>query len=419
MWFFDVTLDFAALLAALQQTLAAYPVLCGRYASPPSAIELSNVGVPVQICTASPDTPLSEALAPLPTSSSRTSPIFFSRAAHEIFVPTKEDMDPDLFSPDAPLLKVKITLFPSGGTAIGVLLQHSIVDADAEMAFVRNWSRVFRGLNLDPTPKHDRCAVDRLWAGELASGIDPGQDNTFKIKAVPIEAPSVPEFMGVLPMIGGDQVCVVPFPASALREMKAAACHALPGDQFVSTDDILAARAWQALCAMRCSQLGISSDSEAITTVSRACNVRQRTVPSLGTGFFGNAATQVWTELTVGDLLSMSPADVAQRLRTSLQAFQPEVVAARALWLHQKQHAGFKTTLAFDPDALTFIISSWRFDWEGADFNAKPLCFHHGAHTPVVAVILPRALGDGLNLYASGPRESLDQFAHMVTQNSK
>lgn len=67
---------------------------------------------------------------------------------------------------------------------------------------------------------------------------------------------------------------------------------------FVSRDDVVTARAWQALCAARVAQLGLGEDSEEVTTCSRAWNFRSRTEPPLGAGYCANAASQVNTELS-------------------------------------------------------------------------------------------------------------------------
>ena len=105
---------------------------------------------------------------------------------------------------------------------------------------------------------------------------------------------------------------------------------------------------------------------------------------------------------------------IAARLRADLQALTSDEVAARAEWLREAQQAGCKTPQQFDANALTFIVSSWDFDWEGADFGAAPIAFDHGCHVPVVGVIVPRSRGDGVLVTASGPRESVEQFARLI-----
>ena len=69
----------------------------------------------------------------------------------------------------------------------------------------------------------------------------------------------------------------------------------------------------------------------------------------------------------------------------------------------------------FDALALTFVVSSWVFDWEGIDFKAVPLGFDHGALVPIVIVFTARPRGDGINVYTSGPRASLEHYSSVLT----
>ena len=448
-WFYRESLDPATLLAALRETLKSYPVLCGRYGTPPNRLELSNQGVPVDVVHQ--DTGLNEAVSHLRSGQ----PTIFAADAHLPFVPDKSAMEPDTGSADAPLLAIKITIFPEaapygspaarrppagspaarrangsranlhapsdmtardeggGGTAIGVLVQHGVLDVDAMVSFVTNWSRLFRGLSLDPKPDHKRLSVVKLplinklpLEGERLDG--------FKMRVLQPGENLVPEFLPVMHAISGGRACVVPFDAATLQQLKAAAMLEVPAGAFVSTDDVLTARAWRALCAVRCGQLGIALDSDEVTTCSRASNFRQ--VSKLGPGYCANGVSQVWTELPVRELLKMSVAEVALRLRADLQAHTAAAVVERAHWLLHQQRAGRKAVQAFDAHALTFVLSSWGFDWEAADFGAVPFCCDQGAHMPIVATLLPRPGGDGVHLYASGTQEGLEHFVRLVAQ---
>ena len=178
---------------------------------------------------------------------------------------------------------------------------------------------------------------------------------------------------------------------------------------------MLSARVWQALCAVRCEQLGLAADSDELTTCSRATNIRKRTEPPLGAGYCANGVTQVWSELTVRELLSMRPSAVARRLRADLQALTPQAIAARTAWLRDAQRRGSATRQRFDAHALTFIVSSWNFGWEGAEFGGAPIRFEHGAFVPIVAVLVPRPNADGVDVYASGTHDAVEQFVRLVT----
>ena len=53
-WFYEASLDPEALLAALERTLASYPLFSGRYAASEKSFEavcLTNQGVPVEVCS--------------------------------------------------------------------------------------------------------------------------------------------------------------------------------------------------------------------------------------------------------------------------------------------------------------------------------------------------------------------------------
>jgi hypothetical protein len=74
-------------------------------------------------------------------------------------------------------------------------------------------------------------------------------------------------------------------------------------------------------------------------------------------------------------------------------------VAARIKWLNERYQEGASAKTIFDKNAMTFVISSWVFNWEGVNFvgdeSGVPTYFDHGALTPIVAVIVPRGQKDG------------------------
>ena len=114
--------------------------------------------------------------------------------------------------------------------------------------------------------------------------------------------------------------------------------------------------------------------------------------------------------MPVKELLESSLTAVALKLRASLLEHVPNTVVERAMWLRQEHSSGRKTRLAFDANALTFVLSSWNFEWESAVFSgAKPVAFDHGAHMPIVVVTVPRAGGDGCNVYCSGTDDAVER----------
>lgn len=147
-WFFDTDeLEAEKLCAALEQALRVYPVMSGRYADRdedvcfPAAIRLCDEGVPVWLGTA--EDSAADYVAPFASSSKATekklkdSFTVFDRSDHAKFLPPKlAGMDPDAYSPSAPLLAAKITVF-GGKTALAILFQHAVIDAEAAVKFVQ------------------------------------------------------------------------------------------------------------------------------------------------------------------------------------------------------------------------------------------------------------------------------------------
>ena len=426
-WFFSSSLNPDELVDSLRKTLIAYPVLSGRYdgKKPPTQFNLSNQGVPVDVCTWH-DTSMSAQAAAhhLPYTPHQTQTSEFFIQSHTPFVPDKKGMDPDAANPDAPLLKVKIISYPAGGTSVGILVQHGVCDAESAIQFMIQWSRIHKSQGFSPVPMHDRAEyLETLDHSNVLFG-GPGEPPAGSLMTnVPAGAsPSPPAFARHMNSIMGDpaqaRAVIVPCPRLICTNWKAAANAGLADGAFVSTDDIVSARCWQALCSMRCQQLGVSMDSQDIvTTCNRAWNFRKRISPPLPEGYCGNAVSGVFTQMTVGSLLAMSPAKVALKLRSSLQKTSSHDVAARGKWIQARMKEGGTPKQIWDEHAFTFIISSWNFPWEEVDFaGSTPICFDHGAIVPVVAVLVPRAKKDGLNVYASGPNDgSLQTFVNTLT----
>ena len=379
------------------------------------AIKLCNAGVPLQIQSAS--YTVSEAVSHLPSTREHISPCYYPKTTCEKLLPRKHVDHLDVGSPDVPTFAIKVTSFKGGGTAIGILVFHCILDASAMFKFMENWSKCYRGLDLQPKPVHDRAAVTQLPTTKAASE-QAEKEIAKKIQVVAQTEKYVPAFAAMMPKISGGHACVIPCPGDELKAWKASATAQLPSDvPFVSTDDVITARVWQAMVKLRCEQVGLSLESEEPTTIMRAFNIRCRTKPPLGESFCGNGVSNVWTVLSVRDCIRMTPGQIAARLRATINFWTPDLIAARAKWEQGHHEKGSHTKTAFDRFALTFVVSSWRFNWEVSDFNSKPICFDHGALVPIVAVLTPRNQCDGVNVWVSGKEDDMQKFVkHLKTK---
>ena len=79
------------------------------------------------------------------------------------------------------------------------------------------------------------------------------------------------------------------------------------------------------------------------------------------------------------------------------------------------RQAGKTVPQVFDKNALTFICSSWIFDWGVAAFGDRaPSAFDHGALVPIVSNVVPRSGGDGVNVYWSGSQDAVEEYARIL-----
>jgi len=261
-WFFAHVLPPQKLIDALRDTMRALPHFAARYTRDGSGLEPGgSVSVDVRRST----TPFAEAYV------HTTSKTTIKRTDHEAYAPCKAKMDPDDGRPTTPLLRVRITLFDDG-TAVSVLVQHSITDIEGLVAFMRAWARCARGGEV--SPRQDRWAPTAV-------------DEEAPERWAPSEKP--PEFVGVARKIRTEDCCVLPLPASTLAALKAAAGES---DPYASTDDVLTARVWRALVVCRLAQLGLPISKAGTTCCLRAANVRQ--VLGLSEDYAGNATTDMY-----------------------------------------------------------------------------------------------------------------------------
>merc|ERR1712159_601588 len=121
------------------------------------------------------------------------------------------------------------------------------------------------------------------FAGDVNDGVEGQQgnnndENKYKginidrIKTVKPGENEIPEFAPVMNKIMGNNVCVIPMHKDTLNTMKNIASEGLEeADKYVSTDDVLTAKVWRAMCKVRCGQVGVNiDDAGQKTTLNRA-----------------------------------------------------------------------------------------------------------------------------------------------------
>lgn len=191
------------------------------------------------------------------------------------------------------------------------------------------------------------------------------------------------------------------FASSSLVELKALATQDIPGDTFVSTDDVLTAQAWQSITRARLPRLEGDGSQPPTTTTTLSRNVDMRrylSLPATYTGFMTDSTTHRAIPKT---LLESPLGRVASDLRSALLDAdtlrrQTRVKATResrgADRLKKPDSAPPPSAPAARP-TLEVRLSSW------AKENSHELDFGFGRP---VAVRRPR--------FAHGAREGLVYF---------
>ena len=323
---------------------------------------------------------------------------------------SKAHMDPDPVNPDVPLFAVKITVM-SPGTVVAILLQHGVVDAESTLFFMTSWSRVYRGLELVGSPDHNRRFALDAHTSKTPITVNYTVSSSQGEKESPMSSKLMPKIMG-------SEANIIPLTKSRLVKMKANASRDLPSGTFFSTDDLITALAWKAFVKARCSQLGISNESEETTVLFRVLNIRSRLEPELSHNLFGNAITVMRIERTVKQVMSMSLTELALVLRSIVQEWTSDQIVAQIKWMKEVQSSGSKLQNKSSNMLLTFLVSSWVFTsvtWEDIDFEATPLFYEQRCHVPFVSVLTSRPGRNGVNVWTSGQQEAMDIFIKEFT----
>eukprot|EP00933_Yihiella_yeosuensis_P043876 TRINITY_DN38878_c0_g1_i1.p1 TRINITY_DN38878_c0_g1~~TRINITY_DN38878_c0_g1_i1.p1 ORF type:complete len:556 (-),score=84.47 TRINITY_DN38878_c0_g1_i1:284-1951(-) len=470
-WFYDTALDPVKLEKSLQTMLSlggkAYAALSGRYhrAAPEESgssivagINLSNAGVWFEVeedfhsaqkfysyllefgSANSVDDEISS-LKGKQEDSHRV--VVFERNVQSRFFPqgALALMDPDQGRVDAPLMAVKVTL-GRNQTAIGVLMQHGVVDADSMVQVMTNWAGVYSGQDSSLKVVPDSESREKLLPRSegQADGVTEKPANLDMLQIVPAaEHPRVPAFAPLMPTIRGTKACRVTIARSQLIKWRDEAKSSTDrSDLSISQDDVLTARVWRAMAIARCGELDLSKSEELgslKTSICRACNFRSRFKdPAVGPGYFANGVVNLFTTLPLGEVLLESESDCKSIGRSAQDAKLAEIlrkqveidatsesIRQRADWLtSQNRTFNCRTQMEFDKNALSFVMSSWMFDWPDAAFesfpnsatsgldketddsknaidgklNFQPVHYDHACHVPIVSVFVPVVTSD-------------------------
>ncbi|GMI08041.1 hypothetical protein TrVE_jg12822 [Triparma verrucosa] len=412
LYFYPTQFDEERLIRSLQCALDKYRVLDGRYSDIRTCVISDEVGgVSLEIVRDSP-LHLADCTSHLPTSNqNQTKANTYLASKPQVLLPNLEGMDPDTGKPDAPLCKVKVTMFKSGGSCLGLRIQHGVVDGEGMVKFINYWAKLYRE-PADPQQQADvsSCSISRILPQWVEKPTPPAVPEMSKMHVFPADTPGPPpEFMAVMPKVAGKSCVVLPYPATTLANLKTkyASSADLPEGKFVSTNDILTAIIWKSLTKLRRIQLGEETISAGkVTSLNRAFNARK--IIGVETDSIANSAFGVRTEATVEFVLNGSVTELALLLREDIKAYDgsDRVTAWAKCLVYEHNEQKNKLRPMFDADGLSLIVSDWRFPWKEAEFDSPPCNYDHAAIVPIVCTIVEDGGKEGgKNVYHGGTND--------------
>jgi hypothetical protein len=394
-YFYKQTLEPARLRQSLEQTLSAFPLLCGRLRmtfSGSLAIDYPHAGPLFSVCE-----------------SGRTLPEVRC-GLHETFTVYDfiEKINPLLLPfTNSPLATFRITRFKGGGSALGISFSHALTDGLSFYSFINHWSRVHEGRPVSP-PLHDRSL--------LAFGADAAAQQPRNHGEPPapcrgfhrLTAWQLCTLFSRFLLRQSSAVCsVLPFTSSQVLAIKNAAQKLGP----VSLNDALCAHLWQ-FCAL----LHPSSDKKALRKLLIPANMRSAIDHPRADLFFGNAIAHVELSAQQAQLADADISTLASACRQRIAALDKEHLRQQMLWLGEieRRRQLFRVYADVDPYAGDCMISNLsRLPLYDAQFDgARPF----RAEVPVIPIpwvlqVFPSPdAGGGIRVYAHIPRSAANKL---------
>ncbi|MDI5963745.1 acyltransferase [Streptantibioticus silvisoli] len=312
-FFYRTALDGAALRASLARTLAHYPLLTGRLARD------ADGGLSVVCNDAGAVFVEADADAPLPDYD------YDSTVDKRLL----RNVNPFMaVGHDEPVLTVKLTRM-GGGCALGVGINHSVVDGTAYMTFMQHWAAEHLGLE-HPAPCHDRAVLD-----SLASLARPGAEEHSDQYAVVGRRQKLAFLWRVNKGATGMRTVGMRFTAGEIGAIKENAQAGLAGTgKWVSSADALTAHLWQVAAELR------DRPADSRERLGIVIGARAALKGDLPEAYWGNVVTNVRPGMAAGELRAAPLSTVATVLRESLDGVTGAVMHDEIGFLESQRRAG-------------------------------------------------------------------------------
>jgi shikimate O-hydroxycinnamoyltransferase len=310
-----------------------------------------------------------------------------------------------------PLLIVRLTRFEHGGAALAVRSSHAVTDGHGFYDFMLAWAAEHQRRPY-PSPSQSRDVLDAIGKDEPSAATNP----RFEVLG---PATLVLFIARLLWHERRFAHTTLRFGAEELASAKAAVMAELHDGQWVSTNDVLTARLWQAFAAATASQPGDTN------TLALVRTLRELTDPPLGPDFYGNCGALTLLSHGAQQLAAATPAELSLAIRDVYAETSPATIRVDTAFLVEQRRQGrlvrTLSRLMRRIYARSVMLNNWsqlpmyELDFGHgtpfwAEFPAAPLPMFVLAPTPGdkgardVRISLPKAIMPGVLERLARPR---------------
>lgn len=292
---------------------------------------------------------------------------------------------------DIPLVTVQVTKFQCGGFALGLRINHCLIDGVGAMEFINSWAETARGLPLSIPP-----AIDRT----ILKARSPTQINYPHLEFLEMELISDQKSV----VMGDDLVYkAFRFSGASLERLRETA--GVNGTSSkCTTFEALAALVWRA----RTQAMGMDHNQKA--KLLFAVDGRSRFDPQLPKGYMGNGVVMAAAATTAGELVESPLSQAVKRVQEAKKLINDDYMRSAIDY--------FEATRACPSLAATLLITTWsRLSFFTTDFGWGEPIFSGPVSVPEreVAVFLSRSEDmKSITVLLGLPSIAMDTFEHLL-----
>lgn len=299
-----------------------------------------------------------------------------------------------------------MTHFKCGGVALGIGMQHHVADGFSGLHFINSWADLCRGVPIAVMPFIDRT---------LLRAHDPPTPAHPHIEYQPAPAmldsePPQAILAGAKPDQPPAAVDIFKLSRSDLGRLRAQLPTGEGAPRF-STYAVLGAHVW------RCASLARGLAPEQPTKLYCATDGRQRLLPPLPEGYFGNVIFTATPLAEAGKVIA-SLADGANTIQAALERMDNEYCRSALDYLELQPDLSALVRGAHTFRCPNLGLTSWvRLPIHEADFGwGRPVFMGPGGIAyEGLAFVLPSASRDGsLSVAISLQAEHMEKFRKMI-----